>query len=174
MGALLGAWIVTQIDPNLLKDIIGALLVVMLGIIFIKPSRWLREASEPATGRRLYIGYGLMFLVGMYGGFIQGGVGIFLLATMVLVLRYSMRQANVLKLWVVLIYAIPVACIFIWQGQVDWFWAIFTSVGQSVGAYIGAVFLTRFKSASLWTYRLLLVVLLGTVIQFYELWRFVL
>ncbi|MEZ4609736.1 MAG: hypothetical protein R2838_05735 [Caldilineaceae bacterium] len=63
---------------------IGVVMIIMLVVILSNPKRWLREKSEVAEGRPGVLMLGLFFVIGIYGGFIQAGVGIFLLAALVM------------------------------------------------------------------------------------------
>ncbi|TAF66267.1 MAG: sulfite exporter TauE/SafE family protein [Cytophagales bacterium] len=168
LGAIGGGWLATQLSPATLTELIGVLMVVMLGIIILKPERWLKDSETPQQENNLHLlTWFFMFLSGFYGGFIQGGVGIFLLATLVLQANYPLAKANALKLIIVLVYAAPVLLIFMYYGQIDWSMAAITSTGQALGAYIGAKFATQHKDANLWTYRLLVIILLLAILQFY-------
>lgn len=170
-GALLGAWLATQVSAEFLKDFIGYLMLMMLGVILIKPKKWFRENNPEDLQNRSTISVLLMFGVGFYGGFIQAGVGIFLLAGLVLVSKYNLAQANALKLLVVFFYALPVLAVFIYYNQVDWFLGLFTAVGQGIGAFVGARFATRYPNADVWVYRLLVLVVVVSVIYFFKLWE---
>lgn len=173
IGALLGAYLATQIDPQSLKKFIGILLILMLFVILINPKRWFINQASSGELSKKPISILIMFLIGVYGGFIQAGVGVFLLAGLVLGVKYNFGYANAIKLLIVLAYAFPVLLIFVWQNQVDWFLGLFTAFGQSIGAYVGAKFAVFYPNADVWTYRLLVFVIIGSIIYFYKLWEFV-
>jgi len=167
-GAIAGAWTATRISPKLLETCIGVLLFVMLGVVALKPERWLKKETNPDL-TITWVTFLAMVASGFYGGFIQGGVGIFLLAALVLGAGYSTRDANALKLLILAFYSLPVLLIFVWGAQVNWQWGLFTAAGQSIGAYIGARFALKNKEADNWTYRILIGVLVVSVIQFWFL-----
>jgi uncharacterized protein len=166
LSAIAGAWIATQISPKILENTIGVLLFVMLGIVMIKPERWLKTETSPHLAIT-WITIVTMVASGFYGGFIQGGVGIFLMASLVLGAGYSTKEANALKLLILAFYSLPVLLVFVYYNQVHWTWGLFTAVGQSIGAYIGARFTLKNSQAELWTYRVLIIVLIASVIQFW-------
>ncbi len=172
LGALLGAYLATLIDAESLEDFIGVLLIVMLLVILINPKRWFLAQNASGERSKKPVAILIMFLIGIYGGFIQAGVGIFLLAGLVLGVKYNLGYANAIKLFIVFAYALPVLLIFVWKGQVDWYIGLFTAAGQSVGAYIGARFAIFYPKADLWIYRLLVLVILVSIIYFYRLWKF--
>jgi uncharacterized membrane protein YfcA len=78
------------------------------------------------------------FLVGIYGGFIQAGVGFFLLTSLVLASGYELLKANALKLFVILLYTPMAIVIFFIAGDVNLVLGLVLAVGNMTGAWIGA------------------------------------
>src|SRR5690606_29504184 len=71
------------LDETMLRRTIGVLMLVMLVIVIARPRRWL-ETHETGRESSVWLQAPLFFMIGAYGGFIQAGVGIFLLAGLVL------------------------------------------------------------------------------------------
>ena len=59
------------------------------------------------------------FFVGIYGGFVQAGVGFIIIATLSLITGFSLVTINSLKVFVVLIYTVCSLSIFMLSGKVD-------------------------------------------------------
>ena len=169
-GALFGAFLATIIDADFLDSFIKYLMIGMFVVILINPKRWLIQTITDGSKSKSILAMFVMFVVGFYSGFIQAGAGVFILASLVLVVGYNLKIANAIKLIIVTAYAVPVLGIFAFQGQVDWFWGIYTSLGQAIGAYIGGVFASRYPKADIWVYRLLVVVVFASIIYFFEVW----
>lgn len=171
LGSFGGAYLATQIDPSYLEQFIGVLLIAMLVLILVNPKRWLVKANSDGVKSRSFFSMFVMFVIGIYAGFIQAGVGIFLLAGLVLGVGYNLKSANAVKLIIVAAYAIPVLIIFAYHQQVDWFLGLFTSMGQGLGAYAGGLFATRYPKADVWVYRLLVLVVVVSIMYFYRPWE---
>jgi len=75
--------------------------------------------------------------VGVYGGFIQAGVGFFLLTSLVLASGYELLKANALKLFVILLYTPLAIVIFFIHGDVNLWMGLVLAVGNMTGAWIG-------------------------------------
>jgi uncharacterized membrane protein YfcA len=158
LGAIAGARIAAELDAKAMNTAIGVVMLVMLGVILFDPKRWLRERSIVKPGRP-GIGYMILFFgLGIYAGFIQAGIGILLLATMVLGLGYSLVDANGLKLVIVLAFTLTALVVFVVNGQVNWGMGALMAVGQSTGAWLAARFAIRNKNANVWVRRLLIAV----------------
>lgn len=136
-GSIAGAMIATDINEKSMKTSIGILLLVMFFLILLKPNRWLKghEGSPPM---KIWIQMIIFFFVGLYGGFIQAGVGFFLLAALVLASGYDLVRANALKVLMVLLYTPFSLVIFIMNHQVDYILGSIVAAGSMGGAWIGA------------------------------------
>lgn len=165
-GALMGAGIATVLDKSAMERAIAVVMVIMLVVLISNPKRWLREKSEAVAGRP-GVGVILMFFViGIYGGFIQAGVGVLLLSGLVLASGYSLNHANMIKLTIVLLMAIIALPVFMFNGQVDWGLGALMAVGQAIGAWAAANYATRVPNANLWVRRLLIVIVVISIIRF--------
>ncbi|MCB8998483.1 MAG: sulfite exporter TauE/SafE family protein [Bacteroidales bacterium] len=138
-GSLLGALIAVDIDEKAMKTAIGFLLIIMFFLILWKPSRWIksREGNPPLP---LWAQIIIFFFVGVYGGFIQAGVGFFLLAALVLGSGFDLIKANALKVFLVLLYTPFSLVVFILNNQVDYKLGLIVAAGSMIGAWLGAKF----------------------------------
>lgn len=172
VGALVGAQIAVDLNERVMNLAIGVVMVIMLFVILLNPNQWLRAQSEvrggrPSTGTLL-----IFFLIGIYGGFIQAGVGVFLLAAMVMGAGFSLNHANVVKLIIVLFITIFALVVFARNGQVNWGLGALMAVGQSLGAWMAARFATQNKNANVWVRRLLILVVVVSILRFFGIWGF--
>jgi len=162
LGAALGAWLSVDIDEVVFRRIIGGVMIAMVGALFLRPERWLDgRKGEPARHLR-WSGPIVFFVVGLYGGFLQAGVGVFLVASMVWVSGLDLVRATALKTVVVGLYTIPPIVIFIAYDLVAWGPALALAAGGMVGAWIGAKAGVRYGAGFLrWV--LIVVVLLSAL-----------
>jgi uncharacterized membrane protein YfcA len=113
-------------------------MVVMVFFLFYKPDKWLKENARllkyPVTWWQLVI----FFIVGFYGGFIQVGIGYFLLMSLVLGVGYDLVKANAVKNLIVFFYAIFALLVFIINGQVNYLYGLILSIGSVIGALIAS------------------------------------
>lgn len=160
LGALIGAWLASEMSAKQMKLVIGGLMVVMLAVLLINPKRWIRESDPETRNNKRALSILIYFAIGIYGGFIQAGVGIFLLAAIVLVSKYSLKDGNGIKLLVILAFAIPTLAVFCWHNQVHFGYGIAMAVCQSIGAVLGVKFATKVPNANVWIHRLLIAILI--------------
>ena len=93
VGGVVGAELAVDLDEALLRQTIGVLMLVLIVLMFLKPERWIAAHATPREPR-LLVEVPLFFAIGIYGGFIQVSVGLFLLAGLVLGAGYNLVGAN--------------------------------------------------------------------------------
>ena len=138
LGAAIGASLAVNIDEKILHAFIAGLLFFMFFIILLKPDKWVKQQAGSVEGKRPVWQYIIFFFVGLYGGFIQAGVGFFLLSALVLGVGYDLIKANAVKVLIVLSYTVIALGIFIWSGQVNFLYGVVLAIGNSIGAFIAS------------------------------------
>ena len=138
LGSVLGAQVAVSLNEELMRRAIGALMLVMLVVIVVRPKRWLQGEMEEMTGWPNWRQLLLFFAIGVYGGFIQVGVGIFLLSGLVLALDYDLVRANAVKVAIVLCFTAAALLVFVRNGQVRWDVGLILAIGNVIGAWLGA------------------------------------
>jgi len=169
LGAVAGIVVATMVSSAQFISVFRFLLVFMLIVILVKPSRWLRETDTKTPPPSIWLVAPAFFALGFYGGFIQMGMGVFFLALMVLGTRYSLIDANAVKVAVVGIYTLLAVLIFHWRGLIDWPLGLLMAVGQTTGGYLTAHYASRWPHANLWAYRILVAVVLLAILRLFDI-----
>jgi uncharacterized membrane protein YfcA len=167
IGAIIGVLIAINISNEQFKDVFKYLLIVLFLIVLIKPKRWMRKESD-YRNMPLYMTIPIYLALGLYGGFIQMGMGVFFLAVTVLIMGYNLIESNAVKNLVVFIYHIVVIAIFHWQGLIDWYVGSIIGIGQMTGGYVAAQFASTYENAEIWAYRLLVVVMVLAILSVFN------
>ena len=158
LGGMVGAGIASVSGKETMEGVIKYLMIVMLIILLVNPKKWIQETTASISNNKKPFTLFIFFLIGIYGGFIQAGVGIFLLAGLVLAARYSLKSSNAIKLLVVFFFNLPAIIIFFVQGQVHIGFGLMMAIFQSVGAVLGVRLITRIPHANMWIHRLLILI----------------
>ncbi len=138
IGAVLGAQIAVNLNEQVMETVIGALMAVMLVVVLVRPKRWLVGRPEMLLKRPGWMQLAIFFLIGIYGGFIQAGVGIFLLSGLVLGTGYELVRANAVKNLIVMVFTLFALIVFIVNDQVDWLPGLVLAAGNMLGAWVAA------------------------------------
>jgi len=142
-GSIIGALLAVEINVALLEKIIAVLMVLMLVLVLIKPGVWIKDRAGSVNPKPTFSQYIIFFFLGVYGGFIQMGIGFFLLAGLVLGCGYDLVKANAVKLFIILLYTFVALIIFVANGQVDWVAGLILAAGNMAGAWLGARFAVK-------------------------------
>ena len=102
IGAIAGAFIAVSLNDKVMKLAIAGVMIVVFFLMLLRPNRWI-NSHESYPPIPYWIQVIIFFLVGVYGGFIQAGVGFFLLTSLVLGSGYELLKANALKIFVILL-----------------------------------------------------------------------
>lgn len=168
IGAVAGVLVATRVSNDQFQTVFKYLMLLMLFVILVDPSRWLRP-TEAASRPRLAIVIPVFLALGFYGGFIQMGMGIFFLAATVLGARFGLIDANAMKGFIIAVFTFIALTIFHWNGLIDWKYGALMAVGQTFGGYITAQYASRYPQAGLWAYRILVAVILLAVFTLFDL-----
>jgi len=171
IGAIIGASFAVSINDEIMKYIIGALLVFMFFFMILKPNVWLKQKSETIKTKPTIIQIIVLFFIGLYGGFIQAGVGFFLLAGLVLSVGFDLVKANAIKIFIVLIYTFFALSIFIYDGLVDYKFGIILAIGNMAGAFVGSRFAVSWGPK--FVRYILLIVLLVTSLKIFGVFDYI-
>ncbi|UCG27115.1 MAG: sulfite exporter TauE/SafE family protein [Bacteroidales bacterium] len=137
-GSLAGAQIAVNFSEEIMRKVIASLLLLMFIIILVKPEGWINGRDGKPIGRPTLLQILIFFLIGIYGGFIQAGVGFFLLAGLVLGAGVDLVKANALKVFIILLYTPFALLIFMIHDQVDYKTGLILAAGNMLGAFIGS------------------------------------
>ena len=133
LGSILGAEIAININIIIFEKVIGLVLVCMLFLLFYNPDRWIKGKQGGSTRKVSWWHLLLYFIIGIYGGFIHIGVGIFLMVAFVWISGYDLMKAAALKMLVVLIYTPFVFAVFVINDQIEYVIGLITGIGNLLG-----------------------------------------
>jgi hypothetical protein len=157
VGAIIGAQIAVDLNETVLRQVIGVIMIAMLFIVILQPHKWLEGELKELTGRPNTKSLIAFFFIGLYGGFIQAGVGIFLLSGLVLLVGYDIVRANAVKVLIVLFFTLFALIVFILNNQVDWGVGLVLASGNMLGAWAAARMAV--EKGSVWVMRILVATL---------------
>ena len=169
LGALGGAVVASKMDDTDMRYAIGAVMILILFFVVAKPSRWISDHDHGPQQRSRALSMLIYFVTGAYGGFIQAGVGILLLATLVLRSGYSLVRANPVKVVIIFALTLPALIVYAANDLVDWPLGMLMACGQVPGAWIGARFAAHHPGANIWIRRLLILIIVVMIVRLFEL-----
>jgi hypothetical protein len=149
-GAGLGTWGALVISGEAFKKLLAFLMLAVTVWTLLDPTAHRRRGGgdeeraaqppppwrEASAGRRWAIALGF-FAAGVYGGFVQAGVGFLILAVTTLA-GFDLVRGNALKALVILCFTVLSLTLFATQGEVDWTLGLLLAAGSALGGWFGA------------------------------------
>ncbi len=137
LGSILGTFLAINIDRQHLNISVAVLISLMAVLLVFKPKMW-EEQHETRLSKSAVVS--IFFAIGIYGGFIQAGVGFFLTWGLALAAGTDLVRGNAIKMVIVGLYNIISLAIFYKNGFVDIPVGLVLAAGSMIGAVIGAKF----------------------------------
>jgi uncharacterized membrane protein YfcA len=138
LGSVIGAQIAVDIKGDTFNKILAIIMVLVVGYMVFKSKFKHLDTIEKTTGKHLWLSIFIFFFVGIYGGFIQAGVGFIMLLALSSVNNLSLVKSNAVKVTVVLIYTISAVAIFAYNDKIDWKIGLVLAIGNAAGGWIAS------------------------------------
>ncbi len=137
MGAVLGTLLAVRIGDVAFQRILAIVLVAVAAWTVWKPTPQAGgEGAAPPAGKRRVGFAALFFLVGVYGGFLQAGIGFVILAV-TSAGGLDLVRGNAVKVTLVLAFTPLALALFAWSGKVDWVMGLSLAAGNLIGGLAG-------------------------------------
>jgi uncharacterized membrane protein YfcA len=136
-GAAVGTWAAIEIEDDAFRRALALIMVaVSLWTLWDPLARRPGRETGP-RGRLGTLGTALLFFtIGVYGGFVQAGIGFLLLAAATLQ-GLDLVRGNALKVLIVLVFTPLTLVLFALGGKVDWGMGLALAAGYGVGGLAG-------------------------------------
>jgi hypothetical protein len=159
-GAILGSFIALDLDKNLLQKVIGITLLIMTYFVIRKPKLKKSNSSTNSILRVL-----VFFGLGIYGGFIQAGIGFLMIAAITFFIGTNLVRTNAIKVGIILIYTTTSLVVFLSKGMVNVPVGLLLALGNMSGAYLAVRFAIK-KGEKFLRIVLIVVVIINAVKAF--------
>jgi len=134
-GAAFGTWLALQIGDQEFRRVLATVMVVVT--LWTLLDRGGRLAGRLAGLRHKSVVLAAGFaLAGVYAGFIQAGVGFFILA-LTTVAGLDLVRGNAVKVLVILGTTLLSLALFAWAGKVQWVPGLALAIGSFAGSLVG-------------------------------------
>jgi uncharacterized membrane protein YfcA len=158
LGSVLGVLLAEALPNRQMGIVITAAMLIALLLLFTKIKQAL--GHDPEGPPRATIGsVALMFVVGVWLGFIVLDAATYLLLVLILMCHYDLPHANALKVLLASIGTLVAIVMFSRVGDTRWLEGTLLSAGSVLGGYFGAK-LSSHALAKLWAFRALETVIL--------------
>ncbi|BCR03275.1 UPF0721 transmembrane protein [Desulfuromonas versatilis] len=136
-GSYLGANLAVDIDDELFRRLLALIMIGVLVFMLVDPIKRWQVSWSGVTRLRGLVLVITFFFVGVYGGFVQAGVG-FLIISGLLAHGLDLVRINAVKVIVIFAFTILALGVFMVHGQIDYGLGMALAVGNSAGGWIAS------------------------------------
>lgn len=165
VGGLLGSFLASQIADEIFNKIFVGVMILSVVLIIYDPFK--SNGEEKLTPKRQWIGSILFFFIGIYGGFVQAGIGFLVIAVLSLVNNFNLVKSNYVKVFSAIIYTGVSVIVFAWQGKIIWQTGLILAIGHAMGGWYASRW--SVKAGEVWIKRIMIISILGMAVK---LWFF--
>jgi len=167
-GAIIGAYIAVDIKGETFNRILAIIMIIVVLIIIFKPKIRMEELQEKTTGKHLWIGIIAFFFFGIYGGFINAGLGFIIILFLHYVNQMTLVRTNATKVAVVLIYSLAALTVFVLNDKVIWEVGLILAVGNGIGAWLASRISVNKGDGFIKTFLVVMVVIMAIKLWFFN------
>ena len=163
IGAIIGAYFAVDISDVLFRRVLAVIMLLVLGLILWNPRQDSSGNSNSLGRRQLITAMTVFFFIGIYGGFIQVGVGFIIIAALTTITKFNLVVTNSHKVFIAGIYTIFALIVFAFNGKVCWEIGLCLAAGMGLGGWIGSHWAV--KKGERWLRMLLTICVVAMVIK---------
>ena len=164
-GGLIGALVASKVpDAIFTKIFVG---VMILAVVLIVYDPFKSSGKEKLDFRSQVIGTICFFFIGIYGGFVQAGIGFLVIAVLSLVNHLSLVKSNYVKVFAAIVYTGVSVIVFAWEGKIIWMTGLVLAIGHAFGGWYASRW--SVTAGDVWIKRVMIVSIIGMAIK---LWFF--
>lgn len=162
LGSLLGAQIAIEMKGALFNKILAIFMFCMGLLILFQKKQTPFELSPRREDKKRIMSMILFFFVGIYGGFINAGIGFVILLILTQVNNLSITRANSVKVAVVTIYTTAALLLFIHNQAVSWKLGLWMALGSTLSAWTASRWSVKKEDRIIRLFLFVMVVILAT------------
>ncbi len=162
LGSLLGAQIAIEMKGALFNKILAIFMFCIGLLILFQKKQTPFELSSRREDKKRILSMILFFFVGIYGGFINAGIGFVILLILTQVNNLSITQANSVKVAVVTIYTTAALLLFIYNQAVSWKLGLWMALGSTLSAWTASRWSVKKEDRIIRLFLFVVVVILAT------------
>lgn len=159
-GGVLGSFLASTMSDDVFKKIFVVVMIFSVGLVLFDPFK--SKGDEKLSGKHQMIGAFLFLFIGVYGGFVQAGIGFLVIAVLSLVNNLSLVKSNYVKVFAAIVYTGVSVIVFAWQDKIDWFTGLILAIGHALGGWYASRW--SVKAGEVWIKRVMVVSVIAMAI----------
>lgn len=166
-GGYLGARLAVDIDDDLFNRILAVIMILVVLSIVLEPRRKKIDRPERLGLLHRVLGIIAFFFLGIYGGFIQAGIGFLVIAVVTNINHLSLVKTNYVKVFAAIVYTAVAVIVFAIENKIIWITGLTLAIGQGFGGWYASRW--SVDKGEVWIKRVMVATVIGLAVK---LWFF--
>lgn len=162
VGGFIGSMLASRIQDEVFNKIFVGVMILSVVLIIYDPFK-AKGSKEVYTVKSQIIGTILFFFVGIYGGFVQAGVGFLVIAVLGLVNKMQLVKTNYVKVFSAIVYTIVSVIVFAIEGKIIWVTGFVLAIGHALGGWYASRW--SVDKGEVWIKRVMIVSIIAMAIK---------
>jgi uncharacterized membrane protein YfcA len=141
--------------------------VMILSVVLIILDPFKSKGPEKLSFKHQIIGVIFFFFIGIYGGFVQAGIGFLVIAVLSMVNNLSLVKSNYVKVFSAIVYTAVSVAVFAYEGKIVWLTGFVLAIGHAMGGWYASRW--SVDKGEIWIKRIMVVSIIAMAIK---LWFF--
>jgi uncharacterized membrane protein YfcA len=164
-GGWIGALLASRVADEVFSKIFVGVMVLSIFLILFDPLK--SKGPEKYSFKSQAIGVTLFFFIGIYGGFVQAGIGFMVIAVLSIVNNLNLVKSNYVKVFAAIVYTAVSVVVFAIEGKIHWYTGLVLAIGHALGGWYASRW--SVDKGEVWIKRVMIVSIIGMAIK---LWFF--
>jgi len=166
LGGLIGARIASTMDDKLFSRLFVVVMLISIALVILDPFK--AKGTHPRLGaKHQALGAFVFFFIGIYGGFVQAGIGFLVIGALSLINQFDLVRINYIKVFVAIVYTTVSVVVFAIEDKILWSTGLVLAVGHALGGWYASRW--SVKAGEVWIKRVMIVSVIAMAIK---LWFF--
>lgn len=138
IGAYFGAKMGVSLDGAAFNYVVAAVMLAVMVLMATGEDKTKPRPDASSKAKNLVLGHALMAGAGVWGGFIQIGVGFLMMPILYRVMGLDLVRTNMHKVFIALIFTAVALFVFASEVPIAWDAGIALAAGNALGGWMGA------------------------------------
>jgi uncharacterized protein len=164
-GGWIGALLASRVPDEIFNKIFVGVMILSVFLILFDPFK--SKGPEKMSTKNQAVGVFLFFFIGIYGGFVQAGIGFMVIAVLSVVNNLTLVKSNYVKVFAAIVYTAVSVLVFAIEGKIFWITGLTLAIGHALGGWYASRW--SVDKGEVWIKRVMVVSIIAMAIK---LWFF--
>lgn len=162
VGGLIGSFLASQIDDVIFQRLFVVVMLISLVLVIFDPFKAKGDVEKMSPARQT-VGAIIFFFIGIYGGFVQAGIGFLVIGTLTAVNNMNLVKVNYIKVFVAILYTAVSVAVFAYEGKIVWATGLVLAIGHALGGWYASRW--SVKAGEVWIKRIMIASVIAMAIK---------